>query len=153
MKICFERRIELRDDLYVGCFFSWCPPKNHKFFPVSKFWHLELFRWDILCNLTLRTSRGAPVKKTSCIFEYKYLNREKDQPWSIDYNDICKRILWGLPQLWQVVRLKCFLVKNLNQIHSHITLRAKSLSNDRGKVVEEKDGGGDDSSGSHESRV
>ena len=66
-EIYFERRIELRDDLYI--------------------------------------------------FEYRYLNREKDQPWSIDYNDICKRILWGLPQLWQVVRLKCFLVKNLNRIH------------------------------------
>ena len=46
-----------------GVFFNWCPPKNHKFFSVSKFWHLELFCWYLPCNLTLRTFRGAPVKK------------------------------------------------------------------------------------------
>ena len=32
------------------------------FFSVSKFWHLELFWWDLLCYLTLRTCRGVPVK-------------------------------------------------------------------------------------------
>ena len=36
-------------------FFNWD-------FSVSKFWHLELFWWDLLCNLTLRTFRGGPVK-------------------------------------------------------------------------------------------
>ena len=51
--------------IYTGCFFNWCPPKNHMFFPVSKFWHFELFWLDILCNLTLRTFRGAPVKKNT----------------------------------------------------------------------------------------
>ena len=50
--------------LYIqSVFFNWCPPKNYKFFSASKFWHLELFWWDLLCNLTLRTFRGAPVKK------------------------------------------------------------------------------------------
>ena len=49
--------------------FNWDLPKNHKFLLVSKFWHLELFWWDLLCNLTLRTFRGVPVKKnTSCIW-------------------------------------------------------------------------------------
>ena len=48
-----------------GVFFNWCPPKNHKFFSVSKFWHLELFWLDLLCNLTLRTFRGVPVKKNT----------------------------------------------------------------------------------------
>ena len=48
-----------------GVFFNWCPPKNSKCQPVSKFWHLELFWWDLLCNLTLRTFRGAPVKKNT----------------------------------------------------------------------------------------
>ena len=48
-----------------GGFFHWYPPKNFKCQPVSKFWHLELFWWDLLCNLTLRTLRGVPVKKTT----------------------------------------------------------------------------------------
>ena len=50
-------------------FFNWCPPKNHKFFPVSKFWHWELFWWDLLCNLTLRIFRGVSVKNhpVTCI--------------------------------------------------------------------------------------
>ena len=30
-----------------------------------KSWHLELFWWDLLCNLTLKTFRGAPVKKNT----------------------------------------------------------------------------------------
>ena len=52
-----------------GVFFNWCPPKNHKFFSVGKFWHLELYWWDLLCNLTLRTFRGAPVKKNT-LYDY-----------------------------------------------------------------------------------
>ena len=60
-----------------GDFFNWPPPKNHKYGkklkylnwdppksskcqPVSKFWHLELLWWDLLCNLTLRTFWGGP---------------------------------------------------------------------------------------------
>ena len=30
-----------------------------------KFLHLELFGWDLLCNLTLRTSRGGTVRKNA----------------------------------------------------------------------------------------
>ena len=44
--------------------------KNHKFFSVSKFWHLELFWRDLLCNLTLRTFRGHQIKKTPIIYWY-----------------------------------------------------------------------------------
>ena len=49
-----------------GVFLIWCSLKS-QVFSVSKFWHLELFWWDLLCNLTLRTFRGAPVKKTPCM--------------------------------------------------------------------------------------
>ena len=38
----------------TGCFFNCSHPKNPKCQPVSKFWYLELFWWDLLCNLTLR---------------------------------------------------------------------------------------------------
>ena len=55
---------------YTGWFFSLTPPKNHKFFSVSKFRHLELFWWDLLCNLTLRTFRGVPVKKNHPVHIY-----------------------------------------------------------------------------------
>ena len=48
-----------------GVFSHWYPPKNSKCQLVSKFWHLELFWWDLLCNLTLRTFRGVPVKKNT----------------------------------------------------------------------------------------
>ena len=44
---------------------NWCPPKNSKYQPVRKFWHLGLLWWDLLCNLTLRTFRGGPVKKNT----------------------------------------------------------------------------------------
>ena len=57
------RYSKLGRNMYRVSFFNWCPPKNHKFFFVSKFWHLELFWWDLLCNLTLKTFRGVPVKK------------------------------------------------------------------------------------------
>jgi len=46
-----------------GVFFNWYPPKSSKCQLVSKSWHLELFWWDLLCNLTLRTFRGVPVTK------------------------------------------------------------------------------------------
>ena len=55
-----------------GVFFNWSYPKNHKFFLVSKFWHLELFWWDLLCNLTLLG--GSQLKKTPCIINTKSLN-------------------------------------------------------------------------------
>ena len=44
-------------------FFYWSAQKTTKCQTLRKFWHLELFRWDFLCNLTLRTFRGGPVKK------------------------------------------------------------------------------------------
>ena len=37
-----------------GFFFNCSHPKNPKCQPVSKFCHLELFWWDLQCNLTLR---------------------------------------------------------------------------------------------------
>ena len=46
---------------------DWFSPKNSKCQPVSKFWHLVLFWWDLLCNLTLRTFRGGPVKNIARI--------------------------------------------------------------------------------------
>ena len=57
----------LQNNTDTACFFNCSHPKNPKCQPVSKFWHLELFWWDLLCNLILRTFRGVPVKKTPCI--------------------------------------------------------------------------------------
>ena len=55
--------------MYIqGVFFNWCPPKKPKFQPVSKFWHLELFWLDLLCNLTLRTFGGHQLKKNTLYF-------------------------------------------------------------------------------------
>ena len=48
---------------YRVVFFYWSALKMTKCQTLRKFWHLELFRWDLLCNLTLRTFRGGPVKK------------------------------------------------------------------------------------------
>ena len=33
---------------------------------LRKFWHLELFRWDLLCNLTRNHFLGRTSKKTPC---------------------------------------------------------------------------------------
>ena len=46
-----------------GVFCDCRPPRSSKCQPVRKFWHLELFWWDLLWNLTLRTFRGAAVTK------------------------------------------------------------------------------------------
>ena len=50
---------------YGVFFFQWSSQKCKS---LRKFWYLELFWWDLLCNLTLRTFRGTPVKKTPCTF-------------------------------------------------------------------------------------
>ena len=42
---------------YRVSFLTGAPPKSSKCQPVNKSWHLELFWWDLLCNLTLRTFR------------------------------------------------------------------------------------------------
>ena len=40
---------------------------------TSKFWHSELFWWDLLCNLTLRTFRGGvPVKKITLYIDTEF---------------------------------------------------------------------------------
>ena len=36
-----------------GCFFDWSALKITKCQTLGKFWHLEICRWDLLCNLTL----------------------------------------------------------------------------------------------------
>ena len=41
-------------------FFYWSAQKTCQ--TLRKFWH---FWWDLLCNLTLRSFRGGPVKKTT----------------------------------------------------------------------------------------
>ena len=46
-KICNKCKTGI-STFIMGVFFNWCPPKNHKFFSVSKFWHLELFWWNLL---------------------------------------------------------------------------------------------------------
>ena len=92
-----------------GVFFNWCPPKNHKFFLVSKFWHLELFWWDLLCNLTLTTFRGALIKKTPC----KLLG---PQAWDIGtcwlFWDLFKTIIYVFEDLLHVLIQISFLLLN-----------------------------------------
>ena len=46
--------------------------------PVSKFWHLELFWWDLLCNLTLRTDQGRCYR---CCDFYKSFSLIMVSPW------------------------------------------------------------------------
>ena len=69
---CWCLRHFFRCTLYIvqGVFLNWCPPKNSECQPVSKFWYLEFLWWDLLCNLTLRTFRGAPVKKNT-LYQYQ----------------------------------------------------------------------------------
>ena len=52
-----------------GVFCDCRPPKSSKCQPVRKFWNLELFWWDFLYNLTLRTFRGATVTKKKLYIE------------------------------------------------------------------------------------
>ena len=56
-----------------GVLFYWSALKMTKCQTLRKFWHLELFWWDLLCNLTLRTFRGRPVKKTTLYMLYTYV--------------------------------------------------------------------------------
>ena len=56
---------------HTGYFFNCSHPKNSKCQSVSKFWRLELFRLDLLCNLTLGNFRGGAIKKPPCmLFRY-----------------------------------------------------------------------------------
>ena len=56
----------IENHIYIqGVFFNWSYPKSSKCQSVSKFWHLELFWWDLLCNLILRTFWVGPVKKNT----------------------------------------------------------------------------------------
>jgi len=47
-------------------FFYWSALKMTKCQTLRKFWHLELFRWDLLCNLTLSSFLGRTSNKTPC---------------------------------------------------------------------------------------
>jgi len=49
-----------------GVFFYWSALKMTKYQTLRIFWHLELFRWDLLCNLTLSNSLGRASNKTRC---------------------------------------------------------------------------------------
>ena len=60
-------------------FFHWYPPKNSKCQPVSKFWHLEHFWWDLLCNLTLLG--GTSEKKTSCTSQVPQPSKVRRGTW------------------------------------------------------------------------
>ena len=42
--------------------------KNSKCHPVSKYWRLELFWWELLCNLILKKILLGPVKKTTLYY-------------------------------------------------------------------------------------
>ena len=46
-----------------GVFFLLVRPKNNSLPDSSEILTLRTFWWDLLCNLTLRTFRGAPVQK------------------------------------------------------------------------------------------
>ena len=60
---CYENLSVLNVNLniYTGCFLL-VRPKNEVPDPQEI---LSLFRWDLLCDLTLRDFRGGPVKKTT----------------------------------------------------------------------------------------
>ena len=88
--VTMERR---NDSYYRMSFLAGAPLKITIFFSVSKFWHSELFWWDLLCNLTLRTFRGAPVKnKTHCI--YTLVSRHM----SDRYEELTERFSQPLPE-------------------------------------------------------
>ena len=53
-----------------GVFCDCRPPRSSKCQPVRKFWHLELFWWDLLWNLT-QLWEGRQSQKTPC----KWSNR------------------------------------------------------------------------------
>ena len=56
-----------------GDFFNWDPPKNHKFFSVSKFWHLELFDGIYYVIWHLELLGGSQLKKSPCTFVSIYI--------------------------------------------------------------------------------
>ena len=82
--------------LVQGDFFHWDPPKNHKFFSVRKFWYLELFWWDLLCNLTLRTFRGVPVKKITLYNStFLYITYVSKKRMRVSYLNLLHRVASG----------------------------------------------------------
>ena len=100
--------------LYRVFFFNWCPPKNSECQPVSKFWYLEFLWWDLLCNLTLRTFRGAPVKKNT-LYQYqresitfpgrglgwfKTFKRNSEEVFK-GFSNLCKGKWWGSQIQWR----------------------------------------------------
>ena len=57
--------------IYKVVFFAGPPKKTRpKCQTLRKFWRLELFWWDSLCNLTLRTFKGRPVKKNTLYVQF-----------------------------------------------------------------------------------
>ena len=70
--------------------FNWDPPKSSAIQPVSKFWHLELFKGNLLCNLTLRTFREITVKRNT-LYIHLFL-RDLESTW----NDPLQRIIFDL---------------------------------------------------------
>ena len=62
---------------HTGWFFYWSAQKTTKCQTLTKFWHLELFWWDLLCNLTLSHFLGRTSKKTPsiCFWEVMMLKQ------------------------------------------------------------------------------
>ena len=77
--ICSERKNTITDGgstvlccgtevqvcLYTGFFSYWSALKMTKCQTLRKFWHLKLFRWGLLCNLTLSHFQGQTSPKTT----------------------------------------------------------------------------------------
>ena len=64
----WEKCAFLNIQVGFGCFFYWSALKWQSARPLG---NSELFRRDLLCNLTLGTFRGRPVKKTPCRISQK----------------------------------------------------------------------------------
>ena len=57
--------------IQVGLFY-WSALKMTKYQPHRIFWHLKLFRWDLLCNLTLRHFLGQTSQKNTLYKPQKF---------------------------------------------------------------------------------
>ena len=103
----------------TGCFFNWYPPKSSKCQPVSKSWHLELFWWDLLCNLTLRTFRGHQLEKTPCIQQVTYkVQLERHCLWSVPNGFYCMLTVHGEGHANQQRKIDwTLLIKPASQLH------------------------------------
>ena len=67
------------------------PPKSSECQLVSKFWDLELFWRDLLCNLTLITFWAEPVKKNTLYFariKNIVTNPLQDELWGDLYSSV-----------------------------------------------------------------